>query len=170
MLEGTPPRSGRERVRSGLGFLGYAPIGDSTWISPYPSAEVETLLASEGASAVRFEAYDGDPAALARRAWDLDALGTAYASWHTEARGLVENPARVVGTTASEDDELAFVVRSHLVHEWRKFLFTDPGLPMELLPAEWPGNAAARFFGEEAARLLPGASRFVDRCLDPTES
>lgn len=170
VLEGTPPRSGRERVRSGLGFLGYAPIGDGTWISPYPSAEVETLLTSEGASAVRFEAYDGDPAALARRAWDLDALGTAYASWHTEARGLVENPTRVVGTTASEEDELAFVVRSHLVHEWRKFLFTDPGLPVELLPAEWPGNAAARFFGEEAARLLPGASRFVDRCLDPTDA
>ncbi len=57
------------------------------------------------------------------------------------------------------------------MHEWRKFLFTDPGLPAELLPADWPGEAAARFFAEEAGRLLPAASRFVDRCLaDPAST
>lgn len=170
VLEAAPQRSARERVRSGLAFLGYAPLGDATWISPCPSAEVDALLAAEGASATRFEAYDGDPAALAHRAWDLDALGTAYASWHAEARRLVEDPVLVLGTAASSADELAFVVRSHLVHEWRKFLFTDPGLPVELLPPSWPGHAAARFFAEEAARLLPAASCFVDRCLDPTET
>ena len=52
-----------------------------------------------------------------------------------------------------------------LVHEWRKFLFTDPGLPAELLPAGWVGHDAATFFAQEAARLLPAASRFVDACL-----
>ncbi len=52
-----------------------------------------------------------------------------------------------------------------LVHEWRKFLFTDPGLPAELLPRDWVGHEAATFFAEEAARLLPAASRFVDACL-----
>ncbi|MBC6467414.1 hypothetical protein HKK74_18215 [Actinomadura alba] len=62
-------------------------------------------------------------------------------------------------------DERAFAVRSRLVHEWRKFLFRDPGLPSDLLPPGWPGTEAARFFDAEAARLLPGASRFVDRCL-----
>jgi phenylacetic acid degradation operon negative regulatory protein len=170
VLDPPPLRSGRERVRSALAFLGYAPLGEGTWVSPYPSPEVEALLAAEGGGVTRFEAYDGDPAALARKAWDLDALGAAYASWHDEARALVLSPAEVIGTTVSEEDELAFVVRSHLVHEWRKFLFTDPGLPVELLPPDWPGHAAARFFAEEAARLLPAASRFVDRCLDPTES
>jgi phenylacetic acid degradation operon negative regulatory protein len=39
-------------------------------------------------------------------------------------------------------------------------------LPAELLPADWSGHAAARFFAEEAARLLPAASRFVDQCLN----
>jgi phenylacetic acid degradation operon negative regulatory protein len=58
-----------------------------------------------------------------------------------------------------------FARRSLLVHEWRKFLFRDPGLPSCLLPAEWPGDEAARFFQREAARLLPAANRFVDGCL-----
>jgi phenylacetic acid degradation operon negative regulatory protein len=167
VLDPLPNRTARERVRSALSFLGYAPLADTTWISPFTSPEVEGLLESEGATATRFEAFDGDPALLARRAWDIDALGAAYAAWHEEARALVADPGAVTGPALRDEDERAFVVRSHLVHEWRKFLFTDPGLPVELLPPDWPGHDAARFFAEEAARLLPAASRFVDRCLDP---
>lgn len=167
VLTATPPRPARERIRSALSFLGYAPLGDGTWISPFRSPEVESLLAAESVEGTRFEAYDGDPVALAARVWDLDTLGRAYAAWHEEARALVAAPHRVLDLEGLAEDEQAFVVRSQLVHEWRKFLFSDPGLPVELLPPDWPGHAAARFFDEEAARLLPAASRFVDRCLDP---
>ena len=167
VLTVAPPRPARERIRSALSFLGYAPLGDGTWISPFRSPEVESLLAAESVEGTRFEAYDGDPVALAARVWDLDTLGRAYAAWHDEAQALVAAPHRVLALEGLAEDERAFVVRSHLVHEWRKFLFSDPGLPVELLPPDWPGHAAARFFGEEAARLLPAASRFVDRCLDP---
>ena len=62
--------------------------------------------------------------------------------------------------------ELGPVTLSHLLHEWRKFLFRDPGLPLELLPEDWPGAAAAAYFDTEAARLLPAATKFVDSCLD----
>ena len=167
VLTSLPPREGRERLRSGLSFLGYAQLADGTWISPYASPEVDALLTAEGATATRFEAFDGDPTALAQKAWDLEALGASYAAWHEQARTLVADPGQLPGADTMDDDERAFVVRSHLVHEWRKFLFTDPGLPVELLPPDWPGHAAARFFAEEAARLLPAASRFVDRCLAP---
>ena len=51
------------------------------------------------------------------------------------------------------------------MHEWRKFLFADPGLPAELLPEDWPGHTAAERFAREASRLKPGADRFVARCL-----
>jgi phenylacetic acid degradation operon negative regulatory protein len=154
-------RAARERVRSGLGFLGYAPLADSTWISPFPSPELEQVLAAEKARAARFQARDPDPTARAAQAWDLDALAAAYTSWQEFATGLVSDPS----SDFASEDEQAFAVRSLLVHEWRKFLFTDPGLPAELLPADWAGHAAARFFAEEAARLLPAASRFLDDCL-----
>ena len=157
VLDPVPDRSVRERLRSGLAFLGYGPLTDSTWISPFRSAEVDTLLGTESATASRFEARDDEPRARAEQAWDLAALASAYEGWHKQSQQLVDDPA---------DDEQAFAVRSRLVHEWRKFLFTDPGLPPELLPADWPGHAAARFFAEEAARLLPAASRFVDQCLN----
>ena len=170
VLDPVPDRSARERVRSGLAFLGYAPLADGTWVSPWRSPEVAEVLAAEGAAGHRFEAYDAGAAALARRAWDLEGLGAAYDAWHHEARRLVFAPEEVLAAVASDPDEQAFVIRSHLVHEWRKFLFRDPGLPAELLPEGWAGDAAARFFDEQAARLQPAAGRFVDRCLDTHET
>ncbi|MGZ4480407.1 MAG: PaaX family transcriptional regulator [Nocardioidaceae bacterium] len=158
-------RSARERIRTGLGYFGYGPLSDSTWISPHRSEEVAALMATEEATFSRFEAHDADPAARTREAWDLDALAAAYDSWLVFATKLVADPAALIGVAFDTDDERAFAVRSVLVHEWRKFLFTDPGLPAELLPADWAGHAAAGFFNEEATRLLPAASRFVDECL-----
>lgn len=171
VLEPLASRAARERVRSGLGYLGYAPLTDSTWISPAASPEAERLLASEDARFSRFAARDGDPAAQAARAWDLDALAAAYRSWRVFAGDLVARPEAHLGAAVTDPDERAFAVRSLLVHEWRKFLFTDPGLPGELLPPDWAGDEAARFFADEAARLMPAASRFVDACLeDPSRT
>ena len=65
----------------------------------------------------------------------------------------------------ADEDEKAFAARFRLVHEWRKFLFDDPGLPARLLPGDWPGVRAAELFTSEAARLKPAADRFVGRCL-----
>jgi phenylacetic acid degradation operon negative regulatory protein len=166
VLDPVPHRSARERVRSGLAFLGYGPLTDSTWISPFGSAEVTALLDAELATGARFSARDEEPGSRARKAWDLDAIGAAYEAWHKYAQAVVNDPARVLRAAGfGGEDEQAFAVRSHLVHEWRKFLFTDPGLPAELLPTDWPGHSAAKFFAEEASRLLPAASRFVDQCL-----
>ncbi len=162
VLGPVPHRAVRERLRSGLAFLGYAPLSDSTWISPFGSAEVAALVAAENAALARFEARDEDPRQRAAEAWSLDRLGTAYTTWLEDAAALVAHPP-ALGCA----DEAAFAVRSLLVHEWRKFLFTDPGLPADLLPTDWPGHAAADFFDAESARLLPAASRFVDACLCP---
>lgn len=174
VVDSVADRAARERVRSGLGFLGYAPVSDSTWISPFRSPEVDQVLAGEGAHSAHFKAHDDDPVARAARAWDLRALGAAYLSWQEFAAKLLADPESLPGATGfGGADERAFAVRSLLVHEWRKFLFTDPGLPAELLPADWAGHAAARFFAEQADRLMPAASRFVDDALtteSPTSS
>jgi phenylacetic acid degradation operon negative regulatory protein len=153
-------RAARDRLRAGLTFLGYAPLGDSAWIGPRSSSELDALLESESVRAERFTAsHDGDSAGLIRHAWDLDGLRRSYDRWLDEA-------AQIVGGSGPDlTDEQAFAVRSRLVHEWRKFLFRDPGLPPALLPADWPGTKAAEFFDSEARRLLPAASRFVEECL-----
>lgn len=153
-------RSGRDRLRAGLTFLGYAQLDDATWVGPRWSTEVDALLEVEGVRAERFTArHDGDSVGLVRRAWDVEGLARSYTRWLADAE-------RLVGAAGPEpDDEQAFAARSRLVHEWRKFLFLDPGLPRELLPGDWPGDKAAAFFDSESTRLLPAATRFVDACL-----
>ena len=161
-------RSRRERVRNQLRFLGMAPVSDSTWISPHPSVEVDRLLLDEDLPAVCLTTADIGPVQHLLDAFDVDGLARDYDAWLAEAAALVDatGPADDPGA----DDEGAFVVRSELVHSWRKFLFRDPGLPASLLPTDWPGRRAAAFFDEHAARLLPAASRFIDQCLSATTS
>ncbi len=160
VLERVPERARRDRLRSALGYLGYACLDGSSWISPRPSVELDALLAAEHVRAERFLArHDGDARGLAARAWDLDGLAHSYERWLDFARELLGS------ADGGRGDEAVFAVRSALVHEWRKFLFIDPGLPAELLPAPWPGSVAAEYFDAEAARLLPAAARFVECCL-----
>ncbi len=159
VVERASERAARDRIRSGLGYLGYACLGGSTWISPRASIELDGLLAAEQLGVDSFYAsYDGDARLLAARAWDIERLATGYQEWLAGARAIV-------GTRRGGGDEEVFAMRSELVHEWRKFLFVDPGLPAELLPARWPGKDAALLFHAEAERLLPAAARFVDCCL-----
>jgi len=161
-LERIRDRASRDRVRAALGYLGYAPLGEGSWISPRPSGELDALLAAERLRAERFLAsYDGDARGLLARAWDLDGLARAYRRWLAQAAELT------AAAGPGAPDRAVFALRTALVHEWRKFLFTDPGFPASLLPPHWPGHEAARVFQAESARLLPGASRFVDCCLRP---
>lgn len=156
-----PPqdRAARSRLRADLSFVGYAELADNVWVSPFPRTELGSLLERAGASARTARADRFDPEPL--DAWDLDRLRTAYDGWLADAHGLIDRHLE-----AHEDaDEAAFAARFHLVHEWRKFLFADPGLPDALLPRDWPGREAAALFADEASRLQPGTDRFVARCL-----
>jgi phenylacetic acid degradation operon negative regulatory protein len=61
VVERIRDRARRGRVRAGLGYLGYAPLDETTWISPRPSVELDPLLSAERLRAERFLAsYDGD--------------------------------------------------------------------------------------------------------------
>lgn len=204
-------RTARDRLRSGLAFLGYGQLSHDTWVSPRPSPELAALLASEEVAADLFTArHFGDPTALVRRAWDLGAIAAAYERWLQDAELLIAAatdralttdrasgpdgaqagatgppapaapappapgapqpvPVPVAEPPPAGADQAAFAVRSRLVHEWRKFLFTDPALPRNLLPEHWAGDDAAGFFDTHATRLLPAAARFVDAALTTTD-
>src|SRR5260370_29250866 len=87
MIERITNRARRDRVRAGLGYLGYAPLGETAWISPRASVELDALLEGERLRGERFlAAYDGDPRDLLARAWDLDRLARDYRRWLALAR------------------------------------------------------------------------------------
>ncbi|MBV8583935.1 MAG: phenylacetic acid degradation operon negative regulatory protein PaaX [Candidatus Eremiobacteraeota bacterium] len=150
-------RERRDRLRKELAVLGWAPLSASTWISPSDSLEAARRVAeSVGAlDAVNLFAgiYCGPSGDrdLVARCWDLDAIATAY-------REFVDRNRERMGREF--DDEGAFVERLWLVHDYRKFVYLDPGLPSELVPAHWPGTTAAAIFRERYARLGPKSQRY----------
>ena len=99
-----------------------------------------------------------DAAALVSRAWDLDRIGREYREFMSELHPVVDR------VDEHGDMKSAFTARFHLVHSWRTFLFRDPGLPPDLLPARWPGTKAAEFF-DTARRSTPARRRPVRRTL-----
>ena len=163
LLLTSPPNGRTERARLAreLTYLRYATIQDNTWVSPYPRAELDDVLERNDTTAVQVLTAEVSPCSAPPEAWDLDALAASYRSWHARAAGTVEQHL----AAHTDPDEAAFAARFHLVHEWRKFLFTDPGLPLELLPADWPGTAASDYFAQMADELNERASAFVTRVL-----
>jgi phenylacetic acid degradation operon negative regulatory protein len=151
-------RGERERLRQELTYLGFAEHAPGVWLCPFERPEADDVVVRAGGSARHAVAVDLDPDPVG--AWDLSALAASYAAWPGVAKHLLgDEPPHADG------DEKAFAARFRLVHEWRKFLFDDPGLPADLLPDDWPGTAAAALFTREAARLKPASDRFVTRCL-----
>lgn len=163
LLDPFPSRAVRAAVLRDLPYLGYAAIDDRVWVSPWVRVELAETLGRAGATATTARALDFDPPASPARAWDLEAIGSEYAAWLDDAAATVAAHL----AAHADPEEAAFAARFHLVHEWRKFLFTDPGLPPQLLPEDWAGRRATDFFRHEADRLASGSQAFVARTLTP---
>lgn len=157
VVEHRGDRRRRDQVAASLGYLGYAHLAAATWVSPWSSPELGAVLEAQGAG---WTAWRGrpegsrSPAELAGRLWDLPGLATAYEDF---ARALPPPGAGL----ADLAPETAYPLRTRLVHEWRKFLFRDPGLPEEVLPPGWPATAVRARLLSVAAELAPAASTFV---------
>ena len=101
-------------------------------------------LARDGAldgDATRFTGSPlGDPAALARSLWDLEA-------WSTEARRLAAE-MRAAPPASAEDLAPGFVLSAAVL----RHLQADPLLPAALLPAGWPGTQLRSVYDDYDAR------------------
>src|SRR6185312_1938862 len=72
--------------------------------------------------------------------WDLASLARSY-------RQFLARFGRVIDRFRTRDIEASdpgqcFVVRTLLIHAYRRVLLRDPRLPPAVLPLDWPGAAA----------------------------
>jgi phenylacetic acid degradation operon negative regulatory protein len=163
---GEAHRKRRERLRQELAALGWAQLSPSTWISPS-----DTLVAAQQAARATqtldsvnlFTSEYGGPLsdrALLERCWNVPEIAAAYRAF------IARYEPRLRRERESDDlsDESALVERLWLVHDYRKFAYLDPGLPSELLPAHWPGTAAAALFREYYAVIDAKSQRYFHLC------
>lgn len=158
-------RALREQLRKKLSWFGFGPLSSSVWLSPHD--RTGGVLAEFGDNpAVRLDVFHSRSAGLdadrdvASRAWDLAGLNRDY------GRLLRTYQPRLAGYRAGEPTGArAMVERMRLVNDYRHFPFRDPGLPAELLPADWCGRQAHDVFVTAHGLLRNAAEAFVDEAL-----
>lgn len=137
-------RSQRTDMSVGLGWAGFGSLGKGVWICPWVEREAEAakVLSDAGVDdATMFRSRMtnvGDPLELSRRAWPPDHIAADYLRFID----------RFTTTVGSEVHSLI-----ELVHQWRHLPLLDPGLPSELLDADWPGDTATQLFTKTRQRL-----------------
>jgi phenylacetic acid degradation operon negative regulatory protein len=123
------------------------------------------------------QAVTGDEAEdrrIAAASWDLSELSRGY-------RRFVELFRPVQDMLASGErpsPRAAFIVRTLLIHEYRKVHLRDPLLPSSLLPADWVGAEAyelcrslyARVFAAADAHLSQSATTVTGKLAAPSEA
>ena len=137
----------RATMRRELTWEGYAMIAQGIFGHPVAAPEVlEEILARLGVQgkllAVRAAELPGVSTRplreLAAEGWDLSGVVQDY-------RGFIEqfNPLLAVLQQGGPlEPEQAFVIRTLLIHAYRRVQLHDPMLPIELLPDPWPGSEA----------------------------
>lgn len=75
---------------------------------------------------------------LVAECWHLDELSQAYRDFLDRYRPILR---QLQGVEALEPLD-CLLVRTLLIHDYRRVLLRDPQLPDELLPADWAGTAA----------------------------
>jgi phenylacetic acid degradation operon negative regulatory protein len=157
----------RDELRQELLWSGFGSFSNACWISPNNlEKEVKLLIEKYDISAyVDFfvSEYIGpkDNHSLVEKSWPLEQVVEKYEEFYIKySKQFIAN--QEISKRGEMSDADCFVERTKLVHEYRKFLFIDPGLPKELLPENWNGTLAATLFNQYYQVLAEPASRFFE--------
>jgi phenylacetic acid degradation operon negative regulatory protein len=160
-----PPAAGRSRrnVREELRWLGFGQLGPGVYAHPACTLEeARGWLAAVGCAShcwLLKSATEGPPAdrRLVAEGWNLAEIARQYRRF----RDTFAPVAAAVRDSDALIPQAAFLVRTLLVHEYRKIHLQDPLLPPALLPAEWVGTEAYELTASLYAAVFAAAERFL---------
>jgi phenylacetic acid degradation operon negative regulatory protein len=157
-------RNKRHQLRSELTLLGFGTVAPGVWIAPgHLAAEAAEVLRRRDLSTY-VELFRGDHVAPGEvrdnvdRWWDLDELHTRYAEF-LDRHQPVQERLRTGGPPRADR---AFADYVRLLTDWRRLPYADPGLPLELLPADWNGARAADLFADLQGCLATAAQQHAE--------
>jgi phenylacetic acid degradation operon negative regulatory protein len=163
------PESEREKrhlLRTHLARLGFGTAAPGVWVAP-------GHLADDAVDVLRRNGLDhyvdlfrgrhlafGDLRSHVRDWWDLDALRARYAVFLS-----CHEPVRARWARRRGDPADAFADYVRLLTAWRRLPYADPGLPADLLPADWNGARAAELFAGLRDRLAEPAHQHARQVI-----
>jgi phenylacetic acid degradation operon negative regulatory protein len=161
-------RKARDLLRLELSWMGYGPLSNATWISPYDLTKEVEDLAERLQIKEHIQIFQAkhqefiDPKKIVSRCWDLGKIHQKYADFIAKYRPKLEEHRKRLQAGETIEPSECFVARFNLIHEYRKLPFLDPDLPQELLPENWLRPQAAALFDEYHGLLTEKANEYFD--------
>ncbi|OEZ58854.1 phenylacetic acid degradation operon negative regulatory protein PaaX [Duganella sp. HH105] len=167
----------RSAVRKELLWEGYSVIAPG--IMGHPAADgpaLDELLKRLGVAGKLFvvqgkamRQVSGRPLSeLVADGWDLSGVAQGYDQFIAQFEPLLA----ALRAAAADDDaaaaltpQQAFVVRTLLIHAYRRVQLHDPQLPVELLPTPWPGALAYELARSIYLAVYAAAEQHIDATL-----
>jgi phenylacetic acid degradation operon negative regulatory protein len=143
---GTVDSALRAAVRKELEWEGFAMLAPGLLAHPAADQDgvAEVLRRVDGGgkifvcAATELPGVGARPLAeLVREGWDLSGVVAGYRRFIHEF-----TPLRDLLRQEAPDPQQAFIVRTLLIHAYRRVQLHDPMLPLALLPQPWPGSEA----------------------------
>ncbi len=165
------PEQQRRLVDAELAWLGFGSLGSGIYAHPTATPDVVKPLFTDldiTASATLLKATslpDSDFASqktLVRKGWNLDSLEADYGQF---IRNFDELSGKI-SHKSGMDKKKCFIIRSLLVHDYRRVLLRDPMLPAKLLPAGWNGNKARSLFRDIYQLIWQDAEKHLMSVLE----
>ncbi|MES2351442.1 MAG: phenylacetic acid degradation operon negative regulatory protein PaaX [Pseudomonadota bacterium] len=94
--------------------------------------------------------------------WDLSGVAYGYQRFITQFEPL---RTAVQAEAEALSPQQAFVIRTLLIHAYRRVQLHDPQLPVELLPTPWPGAVAYELARDIYQAVYAAAEQHVDATL-----
>src|ERR1700723_811758 len=161
-----PMRAAQRRaIREELVWRGFGAISATVFAHPeFDSRALRSQRGSAGllSKVIAFDATlaeDDAPQRLVHLGWDLDDLGLRYQRFVKRFRRV---PAELERRRATDPKD-CFLVRTLLIHEYRRLHLRDPLLPAQLLRPNWPGAQAAVLCRDIYARVFPPSEAYLSR-------
>jgi phenylacetic acid degradation operon negative regulatory protein len=139
----------RGALRKELLWEGYSMIAPGIFVHPASAEEVlEEILTRIGLQGKVMVCRATELAGVSQRplrelikeGWDLSGVARGYEDFIASFQPLLS--LLEDGGEADIAPEQAFVIRTLLIHAYRRVQLLDPQLPVELLPDPWPGAQA----------------------------
>jgi phenylacetic acid degradation operon negative regulatory protein len=162
--------SERRRIRHELAWQGFGELVSGVFAHPEKiPADIRPGIDDIGlpASALIFEATMAEHLAherLVALGWNLNDLALRYQRFVSR----FEQTQKILRQETA-DPETSFIIRTLLIHEYRRLHLRDPQLPASLLPADWPGARAAELCRMIYEAVLAASESFLSKSASRLE-
>lgn len=147
-----------------LASIGFVRVNGSVFLRPDTAEAPDATAELSGMLVIHGQGVE-HPENL-RSLWPSDEISSAYDGFVSVYSPLLD----VFSGSARPEPLDAIAARTLMVHDWRRIVLRDPGLPDDLLPENWPGTRAREIAGDLYLRLRDASEAWLDAAGMPAQA